>query len=227
MQAQLARTARPACPPRLPARLPLPQTHIRERVEAMAVFKAFVSTAQREFVAQERAKNPAATQFRVGWRGKGRGWHGAGCQAAVPAAAWCSWGRTAGHVVQAGRCTCLWQGPASKVVPSLGPPALLTLLLTRPHATPPLPSFCHPQGYANKKMERLRQGIGPEDIHLVRRRALLLLALLLLLPLASEAPAGRGQQATCRGGCQAWGAILPLTPTNRSPSINCNNSHHQ
>lgn len=32
----------------------------------MAVFKAFVSTAQREFVAQERAKNPAATQFKVG-----------------------------------------------------------------------------------------------------------------------------------------------------------------
>jgi hypothetical protein len=62
------------------------QAHIRERVEAMAVFKAFVSTAQREFVAQERAKNPAATQFR---------------------------------------------------------------------------------GYANKKMERLRQGIGPEDIDLV------------------------------------------------------------
>lgn len=32
----------------------------------MAVFKAFVATAQREFVVQERAKNPAAVEFKVG-----------------------------------------------------------------------------------------------------------------------------------------------------------------
>lgn len=36
---------------------------IPERVESMAVFKHFVSTAQREFVAGERAKNPAAVEF--------------------------------------------------------------------------------------------------------------------------------------------------------------------
>ncbi|KAL4441531.1 hypothetical protein ABPG77_002035 [Micractinium sp. CCAP 211/92] len=38
--------------------------HIRERVESMAVFKQFVSTAQREFVAAEKRKNPAAAEFR-------------------------------------------------------------------------------------------------------------------------------------------------------------------
>jgi hypothetical protein len=41
------------------------QEFIRERVEAMAVFKAFVASAQAEFVAAERARNPAAVEFRV------------------------------------------------------------------------------------------------------------------------------------------------------------------
>jgi hypothetical protein len=36
---------------------------VPERVQAMAVFKEFVATAQREFVAAERTKNPAAAEF--------------------------------------------------------------------------------------------------------------------------------------------------------------------
>ena len=56
----------------------------------MAVFKAFVSTAQREFVAQERAKNPAATQFRV------RCWLGR--------AVWCLVGMAAASQSSGGLC---------------------------------------------------------------------------------------------------------------------------
>ena len=45
----------------------------------MAVFKEFVGTAQREFVAAERQKNPAAVEFRVGGRaGGGRAGGGRG-----------------------------------------------------------------------------------------------------------------------------------------------------
>jgi hypothetical protein len=54
-------------PPCLSLLLSLPQPFIPERVESMAVFKHFVSTAQREFVAGERAKNPAAVEFGVRW----------------------------------------------------------------------------------------------------------------------------------------------------------------
>jgi hypothetical protein len=41
------------------------QPFVPERVQAMAVFKEFVATAQREFVAAERTKNPAAAEFAV------------------------------------------------------------------------------------------------------------------------------------------------------------------
>ena len=45
-----------------------------ERIDAMAVFKEFVGTAQREFVAAERQKNPAAVEFRVGGTIGAVGW---------------------------------------------------------------------------------------------------------------------------------------------------------
>lgn len=55
----------PPVPPASTCPIPPCQVHIRERVESMAVFKQFVSTAQREFVASEKRKNPAAAEFRV------------------------------------------------------------------------------------------------------------------------------------------------------------------
>jgi hypothetical protein len=43
--------------------------------------------------------------------------------------------------------------------------------LEAPGTHPPyflvLPPACLLQGYVNPKMERLRQGVGPEDLHLV------------------------------------------------------------
>ena len=124
----------------------------------MAVFKAFVSTAQREFVAQERAKNPAASQFRVGgWVGgwvvgQGRAWPVALCGRLLLCSAWLAW-VAVGQNVAGADAGSNRDPPCSPACPprSVTPPPLL-------------PS----QGYANKKMERLRQGIGPEDIHLVR-----------------------------------------------------------
>lgn len=172
---------------------PVAQEHIRERVQAMAVFKAFVSTAQREFVAQERAKNPAATQFRVCcWLG-----HAVWCLVAwlctvgwgMLCSAPCGHGRPLPNLL-ADCAAGAWYGPTAAVrvscscylkvaltvalypahLPACSPLTCSPAHLHPAHLYPPCPpAGCPPtQGYANKKMERLRQGIGPEDIDLVR-----------------------------------------------------------
>ena len=75
----------------------------------MAVFKEFVGTAQREFVAAERQKNPAAVEFRVGaW-----GWLWAGCVAWVC----CGTGRAGlGDCMSTGGCgTAVMDGSSGDV----------------------------------------------------------------------------------------------------------------
>lgn len=121
------------------------QVHIRERVESMAVFKQFVSTAQREFVAAEKRKNPAAAEFRV--RGQPR----AGC-----------------HGLQ--QPDALSYSPAFCLSPKCPSPSDSCSLMSpwspplSTHTNNPPPPNPPIQGYSNPKMEVLRKGIGPEDI---------------------------------------------------------------
>ena len=58
-------------PPTLPQAVntTMRSDHMDARVEAMSVFKKFVTTAQREWVEREKAKNPAAGTYAVSWAG--------------------------------------------------------------------------------------------------------------------------------------------------------------
>ena len=58
------RRASPAPPPPSHALSP-PSVQARERVEAMSVFKAFVRTAQEDWLATESARKPWLAKYKV------------------------------------------------------------------------------------------------------------------------------------------------------------------